>query len=74
MSLINDYTYQAMTDQQQRDLARQAAHNTQVRLALSGRESWWRRMLSRRENRRIAIAAQRPENRGMATPQHRVAH
>jgi hypothetical protein len=74
MTLINDYTYQVMTDQRERDLARRAAHNTQVRLALSGRESWWRRMLSRRGQRRIAIAAERPEQRGMATPQHRVAH
>ena len=74
MTLINDYTYQVMTDQRERDLARLAEHNTQVRLALSGRQSWWRRMLSRRGQRRIAVAAPRPENRGMATPQHRVAH
>ncbi len=49
MTLINDYTYQAMTDQRERDMARLAEHNMHVRLALSGRESWWRRMLSRRE-------------------------
>ena len=48
MTLINDYTYQAMTDQRERDLARLAEHNMQVRLALSGRKSWLRRMLSRR--------------------------
>ena len=36
MSLINDYTYQAITDQQERDLARLAEQNRQVRLALSG--------------------------------------
>ena len=74
MTLINDYTYQVMTDQRERDMARLAEHNMHVRLALSGRESWWRRMLSRRGQRRIAVAAPRPENRGMATPQHRVAH
>jgi uncharacterized protein YciI len=74
MTLINDYTYQVMTDQRERDLARLAEHNMQVRLALSGRESWWRRMLSRRGQRRIAVAAPRSDNRGMATPQHRVAH
>jgi hypothetical protein len=74
MSLINDYTYQAMTDQQQRDLARLAEQNWQVRQALNGRKSWLRRMLSRRGHRRIAVAAPRPENRGMATPQHRAAH
>ena len=74
MTLINDYTYQVMTDQRERDLARLAENNMQVRLALSGRKSWLRRMLSRRGQRRIAIAAERPENRGMATPQHRVAH
>ena len=73
MSLINDYTYQVMTDQRERDLARLAENNRRVRLALSGRVSWWQRMLARRKQR-IAIAAPRPENRGMATPQHRVAH
>ena len=31
MSLINDYTYQAMTDQRERDLARLAESNWQVR-------------------------------------------
>jgi hypothetical protein len=74
MSLINDYTYQAMTDQQERDLARLAEQNWQVRQALSGRKSWWRRMLSRRAQRRIAVAAERPAQHGLATPQHRVAH
>lgn len=63
MSLINDYTFRTMTDQQERDLARLAENNRQVRLALSGREGWLRRVLSRRGRRRIAIAA----------PKHRVA-
>jgi hypothetical protein len=74
MSLINDYTYQAMTDQQQRDLARLAEQNSQVRQALNGRKSWLRRTLSRRGHRRISVAAERPAQHGMATPQHRVAH
>jgi hypothetical protein len=74
MTLINDYTYQVMTDQRKRDFARVAENDTRVRLALSGRQSWLRRVLSRRGQRRIAIAASRSENRGMATPQHRVAH
>ena len=73
MSMINDYTYQAMADQRERDLARQAEQNWQVRQALSGRVSWWRRLLARREQR-ISTVTQRPEQRGMATPQHRVAH
>jgi hypothetical protein len=73
MSLINDYTYQAMTDQRERDLARLVERNWNVRAALSGRESWWHRVMARRE-RRISIAAERPAERGMATPQHRVAH
>ena len=73
MSLINDYTFQAMTDQQERDLARLAEHNRHVRLALSGRVSWWRRFQTRRQQR-IHTAAERPAQRGMATPQHRVAH
>ena len=73
MSLINDYTYQVMTDQRERDFARLAENNRRVRLALSGRVSWWQKMLARRKER-IAIAAPQSENRGMATPQHRVAH
>ena len=44
MSLINDYTHLILTDQRERDLARLAEHNRQVRLALSGRVSWWRRL------------------------------
>jgi hypothetical protein len=64
MSMINDYTFQAMSDQRERDLARLAEHNRHVRLALNGREGWLRRVVTRRGRRRIAIAA----------PQHRVAH
>ena len=77
MSLINDYAYQAMTDQQQRELARLAEGNWQIRQALNGRVSWWRRLQARRQER-ISIAAQhstqQSSQRGMATPQHRVAH
>jgi hypothetical protein len=56
VSLINDYTYQAMTDQQERDLARVAEQHRHVRMAVSGRVSWWRRLLARR-NERIHTAA-----------------
>jgi hypothetical protein len=56
-SLINDYTYQGLTDQNERAIAQLAEHNRPVRLALSGRVSWWRRLMARRE-RRIHIAAQ----------------
>jgi hypothetical protein len=73
MSLINDYTYQTMADQRERELSRLAEENWQIRQALSGRLSWWRRVLARREQR-ISTVTQRPEQRGMATPQHRVAH
>jgi hypothetical protein len=73
MTLINDYTYQAMTDQQERDLARRAEQNWHVRAAMSDRVSWWRRLMARR-NARIHTAAENAEQRGMATPQHRVAH
>ena len=73
MSLINNYSYQAMSDQRERDLAHLAEHNRQVRLAISGRVSWWRRMMARRQQR-IHTATERPAQRGMATPQHRVAH
>jgi hypothetical protein len=73
MSLINVYTYQAMTDQRERDIARLAESNWQVRQALSGRVSWWRRLLVRREQR-MSTATQHPAQRRMATPEHRVAH
>jgi hypothetical protein len=73
MSLINVYTYQAMTDQRERDLARLAESNWQVRQVLSGRVSWWRRLLVRREQR-MSTATQHPAQRRMATPEHRVAH
>jgi hypothetical protein len=51
MSLINDYTYQAMTDQRQRELSRLAEQNWQIRQALNGRVSWWRRLRAGREQR-----------------------
>jgi hypothetical protein len=73
MSLINDYTYQAMTDQRERELAQLAESNWQIQEALNGRPSWWRRVLARRQQR-IHTATERPAQRGMATPQHRVAH
>jgi hypothetical protein len=73
MSLINDYSYQAMTDQRERDLARLAESNRRVRLALSGRVTLWQRLRARREQR-ISTVGGRSEQRGMATPQHRVAH
>jgi hypothetical protein len=64
MSLINDYTFQGLNDQRERDLAKLAERHRRVRLALNGREGWLRRVFSRRERRGIAVAA----------PQHRVAH
>jgi hypothetical protein len=73
MSLINDYTYQTMADQRERELSRLAEENWQIRQALSGRMSLWRRVLARR-GQRISTADRRSEQRGMATPQHRVAH
>ena len=67
MSLINDYTYQAMTDQQERDFARLAEQNRRVRLALSGRESWWRRMLSGADSD-ASPSRQRPAERNGDAP------
>jgi hypothetical protein len=64
MNLMNDYSFQVLNDQRERDLAKQAEQNAHVRLALNGHVGWWRRLLSRRGQRRIAIKA----------PQHRVAH
>ena len=64
MSMMNDYSYQVLNDQRERDLARLAEHNQHVRLALNGHEGWLRRVFSRHGRRRIAISA----------PRHRVAH
>jgi hypothetical protein len=73
MSLINVYTYRAMTDQRERDIARLAESNWQVRQALSGRVSWWRRLLVRREQR-MSTATQHPAQRRMPTSEHWIAH
>ena len=76
MSLINDYTHLTLTHQREREFAQLAEHNRQARLAMSGRVSWWRRLQARRQGR-ISIATQHSQQssqRGMATPQHRVAH
>ena len=70
---MNDYTFQILNDQREREIAQLAESNWQVRQALNGRVSWWRRLLTRRE-RGSSTAAQHPAQRGMATPQHRVAH
>ena len=58
MSLMNDYTFQTLNDQQERDLARLAEHNRRVRLAMNGHVSWWRRVLSVADN--DASPSQRP--------------
>jgi len=73
MSLINDYSYWAMTDDREREIAQLAEQNHHVRAALNGRVSWWHKLQARREER-ISIAAKHSPRRGMATPQHRVAH
>jgi alpha-beta hydrolase superfamily lysophospholipase len=48
MSLNNDYYLRVLTDERERDFALLAEHNRQARLAMSGRVSWWRRLLARR--------------------------
>ena len=55
MGLINDYTHRLLTDQRERDLARVAEHNRQVRLALSGRMDWWRRLLAHLKQRIVPM-------------------
>jgi hypothetical protein len=70
MSWINNYTYPAMTDQQERDIARLADSDWQVRQALGGRVGWWRRLARRQQ--RVSTATQHPAQRRLATPEHRV--
>jgi hypothetical protein len=64
MSLMNDFAFQILNDQRERELAEMAANDRRVLLARAGHVSWWQRVLSHREPRRIAVA----------TPEHRVAH
>ena len=74
MSLINDYTLPGY-DGSAGARFRSTGREQQAGSARAERSSELvARRLARREQRRIAIAAPRPENRGMATPQHRVAH
>jgi hypothetical protein len=49
MSLINDYTVQFLTDQQERELADLAFRDPHARRALNRQGTWWYRLLSRRE-------------------------
>jgi hypothetical protein len=72
MHLINDYSQQVLTDQRERDVARLAEHNWQVRLALSNRVRWWRRLFAR-PKQRIGRAQRRTAQRGTAMPKRRVA-
>jgi hypothetical protein len=55
MSLISDYTHQLLTDQRERDPARFAKHNRDIRRALSGRVRWWRRLLARLKQRIVPM-------------------
>ena len=73
MSLINDYTYMAMNDQRERELAQLAESNWQVRQALNRRAELVAQVAGP-SRQRSSTTAQHPAQRGMATPQHRVAH
>jgi hypothetical protein len=68
MSLINDYYFQVLTDQRERELARLVEQNWQVRLALSGRERCWRRLLARRKQRIRTVAPDRPATAVVCQP------
>ena len=46
MSMINDYTVQRLSTQRQHDLAAEAANRRLVRLATSGRRTWWQQLLA----------------------------
>jgi hypothetical protein len=45
MTIINDYVYQRGADQRQHDLAAEGDNRRLVRIARSGRPSWWQRLL-----------------------------
>lgn len=49
MSLNSDFAMQIIADQKVRDYHHEAAQDHLVRLALSGRKPWWRRLMLRVE-------------------------
>jgi hypothetical protein len=72
MSLINDYTAQILTDQQERELANLAFRDPHARRAMNRQGTWWNRLLSRRE--RTSVAPERGVQTGMRTPpQHQTS-
>jgi hypothetical protein len=72
MSLINDYTAQVLTDQQERELTELAFRDPHARRALNRQGTWWNWLLSRRE--RTSIATERGGQSGTRAPRHQPAH
>jgi hypothetical protein len=72
MSLINDYTAQILSDQQERDLAELAFRDPHARRALNRQGTWWNRVLSRRD--RTPVATERGEQTSTTPPRHRPTH
>jgi hypothetical protein len=71
MSLINDYTAQVLTDQQERELVELASRDPHARRALNRQGTWWNRLLSRRE--RTSVATKRGGQTGTRAPRHQPA-
>jgi hypothetical protein len=67
MSLINDYTAQVLTDQQERELVELASRDPHVRRALNRQGTWWNKLLSRKE--RSSVATTRGQA-GTRAPRH----
>ncbi len=47
MSLINDYTFQLLAVQKGLDLRAEVENDRLARIALAGRQPWWRRLFQR---------------------------
>ena len=74
MSMINDYTYQTLTDQRERDLARLASKQPAGPAGTERSSELVAQAAGASQSIALRAPPQQSEQRGMATPQHRVAH
>ena len=71
MSLTNDYTVQLLAVQKGIELRAEADNDRLVRIALAGRQPWWRRLFQRTDTPAADGSANgvRPRQAGLRRPQ-----
>ena len=76
MSLINDYSIQLLAVQKGIELRAEADNNRLARLALAGRQPWWRRLFQRTGTPAADGSANglRPRQAGSRRPQIGAQH